>query len=152
VSHHRCEPFRAACALQTLTALRVQKLAKGFDSKRRAGKAVLHSSGYGGSGFRFDHHEDDMHMAIKMRHAVDLKQVGEDDDDGGSAAARSALDSLRERTEEHGGVEAARIAAKYSLTAEQPPEALNVSEVRAHVPHACAARAARCAAAGRQNK
>lgn len=122
--------------LQTATTgMLVQKLCKGFESKRKQGKAVLHSSGYGGSGFRFDHHEDDVHLAIKMRHAVDLKNPAEDGDDAAGDAARAALNSLRERTEAHGDGEAARIAAKYCVTAEQPPECVNVSDVRPPLAH-----------------
>lgn len=108
----------------------MQKLCKGFESKRKQGKAVLHSSGYGGSGFRFDQHEDDVHLAIKMRHAVDLKNPAEDGEDTAGDAARAALNTLRERTEAHGDGEAARIAAKYCVTNEQPPECINVSDVR----------------------
>ena len=112
----------------------MQKLCKGFEAKRKQGKAVLHGSGYGGSGFRFDQHEDDVHLAIKMRHAVDLKAPADDGDDAASNAARAALHTLRKRTEAHGDGEAARIAAKYCATAEQPPECVNVSDVRPPVP------------------
>ena len=112
----------------------MQKLCKGFEAKRKQGKAVLHGSGYGGSGFRFDQHEDDVHLAIKMRHAVDLKAPADDGDDAAGDAARAALHTLREHTEAHGDGEAARIAAKYCATAEQPPECVNVSDVRPPVP------------------
>ena len=112
----------------------MQKLCKGFDAKRKQGKAVLHGSGYGGSGFRFDQHEDGVHLAIKMRHVVDLKAPADDGDDAAGDAARAALHTLREHTEAHGDGEAARIAAKYCATAEQPPECVNVSDVRPPVP------------------
>ena len=95
---------------------------------------MLHGNGYGGSGFRFDQHEDGVHLAIKMRHAVDLKAPANEGDDAAGDAARSALHTLRERTEAHGDGEAARIAAKYCATAEQPPECVNVSDVRPPVP------------------
>lgn len=41
-------------------------LAAGFEAKRKAGTAQLHSSGYGGSGFKFDKQEEAAVKAIKM--------------------------------------------------------------------------------------
>ena len=100
----------------------MQELCKGFEAKRKQGKAVLHGSGYGGSGFRFDQHEDDVHLAIKMRHAVDLKAPADDGDDAAGDAARAALHTLRERTEAHGdGDGASRASTAPPLSS--PPSA-----------------------------
>ncbi len=43
----------------------VQTLADGFEQKRKEGKAQLHSSGFGGSGFKFDASEDNAVRAYK---------------------------------------------------------------------------------------
>ena len=61
----------------------MQRLATKFSDKRKKGLVKSHGSGYGGSGFRFDFHEDDAHNAIKHRHALEWKQPNDDGGGGG---------------------------------------------------------------------
>lgn len=108
----------------------MQKLADGFKVKRKKGIAKLHGSGFGGSGFKFDQHEDDVHTAIKKRHAIEYRQPGDDPaaakPDAASAAAHQ---NAMQRFDDGVGGDGGRITAKYATTVEAPPEVLNISEV-----------------------
>jgi hypothetical protein len=113
----------------------VQRLAESFNDKRKKGLAKLHGSGFGGSGYRFDLHEDDVHNAIKKRHAIEYKQPGDEDAEAPRIPGSGAL------VPAGGGSDAFDVGrgqyppepriggAKFSAV-EAPPEVANVSEVR----------------------
>lgn len=112
----------------------MQRLADKFNDKKKKGLVKAHGSGFGGSGFRFDFHEDDAHNAIKKRHAIEYKTPGDDEGGGDAAAARGKEDMANAWA----GAEASAAdvrgqgAAKYTYTSltEQPPEVANISDVR----------------------
>lgn len=108
----------------------MQKLADGFKAKRKKGLARLHGSGFGGSGFKFDQHEDDVHTAIKKRHAIEYRQPGDEAAVKPDAAAAAAHQDAMQRFDDGVGGDGGRITAKYATTVEPPPEVLNISEVR----------------------
>lgn len=43
----------------------LQQLSDQFTQKKSKGLALAHGSGYGGSGFKFDEHEEDERKAIR---------------------------------------------------------------------------------------
>jgi len=64
----------------------LEAMALAFDSKRKAGLAKAHGSGFGGSGFKFDRAEDDQVRAAKKATAREFGIVdgseSEEEDDG----------------------------------------------------------------------
>lgn len=55
----------------------LQQLADGFNNKRKQGLAQAHSSGYGGTGYKFDENEEDKRKAErKVSRPQDWSHLG----------------------------------------------------------------------------
>ena len=102
-------------------------MADKFNDKKKRGLVKGHGSGFGGSGFRFDFHEDDAHNAIKKRHAIEFQPQG----DNASAADGAAKEATKETMQAaESAIVRTEASAKYATTVEQAPEVAHMSEVR----------------------
>jgi superfamily II DNA/RNA helicase len=85
----------------------LQAMADAFGGKRKAGLVQAHGSGYGGSGFKFDASEEDLHKQARKAEAkkygaeqAEASGSDSDDDDirvAGTAAAAAAAAATRAR-------------------------------------------------------
>lgn len=65
---------KLACVLQEIPS-DLQTMCDAFTKKRETGLAQAHGSGYGGSGFKFDAHEENKRLAERKALMAEYKQA-----------------------------------------------------------------------------
>eukprot|EP00210_Caulerpa_lentillifera_P003457 g3299.t1 len=71
----------------------LQQLSDQFTAKKNKGLAIAHGSGYGGSGFKFDEHEEDERKAVRKAQQREFRmdEESDSDDEAGFNRMQSAL-------------------------------------------------------------